>query len=126
MYRESAPGRSAPDPPDTVLLAAQAFERKARSLRTVAIVTCVSLGLVGGIVGYLVLRDIEGALLGFHSPWITGCVSIGVALPASFRAAVALSRAAVGWRSQAWIAEIAAQHGIRPESLEEFTRVLNG
>lgn len=126
MYRESPPGHTPPDPPDTVLLAAQAFDRRATRLRTVAIVGCVLLGLVVGVAGYFLLRDIQGALIGMHSPWITGGVSVGVAFPASLRAAQVVSRAVVRWRSPAWIAEVAAAHGIRPESLEEYTQVLNG
>lgn len=126
MYRESPPGHVSPDSPDTVLLAAQAFERRASRLRTVVIVGCVLLGLAIGTMGYFVLRDLQGALIGMHSPWITGFVSMGMAFPASLRAAQALSRAAVAWRSAAWIAEIAATHGIRTESLEEYTKVLNG
>jgi hypothetical protein len=64
------------------------------------------------------------ASIGAHAPYVTGVVTFGPCMASAWRMASWLSRVIVGLRMDAWVAELAAKHGIAAETLEPFVRAL--
>jgi len=81
---------------------------------------CVSVGLAAGIGGYVVLRQLQLELIGVHVPYLTGAVTLGLALGATGIATKLISRFLIRRRSGAWIEEIGARYEVAAEPLRQF------
>jgi hypothetical protein len=98
-------------------------ELGARVSRVRGVVAAVSVvaALILGVGGYVELRAFLLDHVGVHSPYVTGGVTIGVALGASSFAATRISRLLIRGRATAWIETARAHHQVAAiEPLKQF------
>jgi NhaP-type Na+/H+ or K+/H+ antiporter len=80
----------------------------------------VLVGLALGGLGYIMLREMLLEMLGVHYPYVTGAVTIGLALTVSGFASTWVGRVLIRSRSRAWIEAARARHEVAPDPLREF------
>jgi H+/Cl- antiporter ClcA len=114
---------SLPDEPeDPEAKAIAELGRRSQRTRRAVFLPVLLLGIVVGIVGYVVLRLALLELLGAHVPWLTGALTLAPAFMGSIRLAVWLADAVVARRSPRWRSELARAHGLDEKLLEETTQ----
>ncbi|HVK65886.1 MAG TPA: hypothetical protein VM694_15500 [Polyangium sp.] len=121
-YRAASPGR--PHGPEAEAAAASELARRAMRLNKLIIVPCISLGLVLGVAGYFLLRQLQLELIGRHVPWVTGVLGVAGPLSGSFYVASRVSAFLMARRRGPWIEDVAAQYGVPVEALEDYTALL--
>ena len=121
-YRTPTEPEATPPDPETAAFAAIAL--RVRRVRLAVVFPLLLLGIVFGVVAHVWVR---GALLGSvggQVPAITGAVTVAPFMACSWRAATWLSRLIVSRRKDAWVAELAAKHGLPAETIEPFVRAM--
>ncbi|MDC0746448.1 hypothetical protein [Polyangium mundeleinium] len=121
-YRAASPGR--PHGPEAEAAAASELARRAMRLNKLVIVPCISLGLVLGVAGYFLLRQLQLELIGRHVPWVTGVLGVAGPLSGSFYVASRVSAFLMARRRGPWIEDVAARYGVPVEALEDYTALL--
>ncbi|HVK64622.1 MAG TPA: hypothetical protein VM694_09110 [Polyangium sp.] len=121
-YRAASPGR--PHAPEAEAAAASELARRATRLNKLVIVPCISVGLILGVAGYFLLRQLQLEFLGRHIPWVTGVLGLAGPLRGSFYVASRVSAFLMARRRGPWIEDVAAQYGVPVEALEDYTALL--
>jgi hypothetical protein len=80
----------------------------------------ISIALVAGAAGYILLRQLLFDLVGAHSPYVTGAVTIGLALSVGHFATTWIGRLVVRWRSGAWIEAARARYEVAADPLRQY------
>jgi hypothetical protein len=120
-YREPS---EPPEEADPEAAAIAVLRTRARRVRTAIHVPLLLLGIAGGAVLYVVLRDLQFALNGAHLPWFTGVLSFVPSFGGSLWLAPRLADAVLRRGLPRWRARLAETHGLDPRELEETTRLL--
>jgi hypothetical protein len=114
------------EPPDPELAAARDLHARAERIRKLVVVPTVLLGLAGGVVGYMVLREVFFAAFGAHQPLLTGVLGMLPPFLLSFRAAGAISDALVRRASPRWQRELAAHYTLDESILDDHVKIARG
>jgi hypothetical protein len=121
-YRE--PSEKADEPDDPEGLAIAELTRRTSRLRAFIHVPLLLLGIVGGVVAYGVLRDLQFAARGAHMPWLTGIMSFFPTFGGSLWLAPRIADFAAKRALRGWRVELAQKHGLDLAQFEETTRLL--
>ena len=111
----------------------QAIDREAEALKDlgrrvnrvrgwVAGVSIV-IALVLGAAGYIFLRELLFDLVGAHSPYVTGAVTIGLALSVGHFATTWIGRLVIRWRAGAWVEAARARHEVAADPLWQYLSI---
>jgi len=121
-YRMASPGR--PHAPEAEALAASELARRANRLHKLVIIPSILLGLVLGVAGYFLLRNVQFDLFGAHVPWLTGVLGVGGPVGGSFYVAERLAAFVKARRRGPWLEDVAARYGVPIEALEDYATLL--
>jgi hypothetical protein len=97
---------------------------RAARLRRRITVPSIALGIVGSVLGYLLVREIQFALWNGQLVWLSGIAGGLPPFAASFRVARKLGDAAVAKRKPAWVDEMVRTHKLPAGVLDEYLTVL--
>jgi hypothetical protein len=114
--------REREDPDDHEALAIVELGRRARRVRQAIYVPAILLAIVGGVGGYLLLREVLLASIGGHVPFLTAALTLTPAFMGGIRLAGALADAVVARRIPGWRSELARAHGLDEKLLAETTQ----
>ena len=81
----------------------------------------VALGL--GAAGYVLLRELLLELVGVHSPYVTGAVTIGLALSVGHFSSTWIGKLVVRWRAAAWIEAARARYEVAADPLWQYLSI---
>ena len=84
---------------------------------------CALIGMVLGVCGYLLLRQLSLTTLDVNVPIMTGALGFLPPFAAMFWLAGKLGKWYVRMRADSWIASIAAKHHVTPSSIVEACMV---
>jgi hypothetical protein len=94
--------------------------RRVNRVRSWSAGISVCVGLALGGLGYITLREMLLEMVGVHSPYVTGAVTIGLALTVSGFASTWVGRLLIRSRSRAWVEAARARHEVAADPLREF------
>ena len=100
--------------------AAETLGRRADRVRHAVAWPCVVMGVLAGYVGYLVVREIQFAIIGVNFGWLSAVAGGIPPLMASAFVARWIGRAIVRRRAPTWIMEISNQTGASREELTDI------
>jgi hypothetical protein len=113
-------GPSLTTAPDDEAEAVAELSRRAARIRGSVALGCATVGILAGMVGFLLLRGFLLDWLGGHIPILSGAIGFGGPLLLMFLVGRVLGRALVRARLDGWIGELATHRRVPRERLEEF------
>jgi hypothetical protein len=123
-YRQGAAPE--PEPPDAELICATELHRRADRIRRLILAPSLIAGIGLGVFGYLALRELFFMSIHAHQPYVTGLLTMLPAFVGSLRAARWCSDAIVRARVDGWTTELAREHQIAVDVLEDHVRLIRG
>jgi hypothetical protein len=102
--------------------AATELGRKAARVRSIVAWPCILIGVLMGIPGYLVVREIQFRTLGMNVAYVSAFAGFLPPLAAGIFVARFVSRRLIRARAKAWVAEVAGRYGVSRELLTDITQ----
>ena len=109
---------------DGEALAIKELAARAARLRRRIMIPCIAAGLAGAVAGYLLVREIQFAMVHAQMPWLSGVVGGIPPFSVSLRLAQKLGDAAVSKRAPAWVEEQIRVHDLPAGVLDDYLTVL--
>ena len=104
-------------------VAVRAFGRWRDGLKTRVLAIFVLSGVVAGMFGYWVVREIQFSLWHANWPWLSGIVGFGGPMAGASWLGAFIARRIVTVRTPAQVAVLAARHEVPAEKLAEIARM---
>jgi hypothetical protein len=104
-------------------LALRALARNATRIRMTIGGVAIIAGLAVGLLAYWVLRAVSFDVLGVNPYPVTAAVAYGIPCGMALLLARVISRLLIRARQEAWIAELAQQHGVPADRLRDATAI---
>ncbi len=120
-YRDPS---EAPEERDPEAAAIEELGRRAGRVRMLFIVPTLLVGIGVGVALYVLLRELQFALVHGHIPYVTGAVAFFPTFGGAMRLGPRLGDAAVRRRLPAWREELAQREGLDAAQLAETTKLL--
>lgn len=105
-------------------MAMSEIARRAKTLRLRVAAPIFAGGIVVGIIGYLILRELFLERIAVHVPYATAFLTMLPAMVVAWRMAVVIGRSLVRQRAPQWVEEIRTTYGVPREALEDIVRML--
>ena len=97
---------------------------RAARLRRAILVPSIVLGVVGGIAGYLVIREVQFTFFQLQLPWVSGLLGCFPPLAGAFRLGRLAGNAVVAKRAPAWLEAATRRHGLPSHALDDYLPIL--